>query len=202
MKLRVACLAQVRVFAACSARSSQALQQARMPDGSLLIASAPVLEEALAGPGSGPESGWGSGEAPEGAPAPEAGQDADPAAPREGAQTGQETTPGIGLGPGEAALTGAERGVRLPEGCSAVQRIPGGWSKYGWQADPQQWAKPPEDLQRTASQARLPLHGGYPALCLLLECCEIATALRTASCTCCMPVTRSLNLASAVCCGV
>ncbi|KAK9844087.1 hypothetical protein WJX81_004254 [Elliptochloris bilobata] len=68
----------VRVFAACSAGGSHALQQVRMPDGSLLIATA-LAEGAL--------------------------------------------------------------------------RIPAGWSKYGWQADPQPWAKPPEDLQRSASQA-------------------------------------------------
>lgn len=150
-----------------------------MPDGSLLIASAPVLEEALAGPGSGLDLGWGSGEARAGAAAPEAGQEADPAAPREDAQAGQATTTGTCSGPGEA-LTGAERGVRLPEGCSAVQRIPGGWSKYGWQADPQQWAKPPEDLQRTASQARLPRQGCHPVPTAVVK---VVTALHSASCT-------------------
>lgn len=150
-------LAQVRVFAACSAGSSQALQQARMPDGSLLIASAPVHGDALVGPRSGPGSGCGSGEALAGAAAPEDGQRAGAgvAELREDAQAGEESTTGSCPGFGEA-LTGAERGVPLPEGCSAVQRIPGGWSKYGWQADPQQWAKPLEDLQRTASQVCLP----------------------------------------------
>lgn len=142
-KLRVG--AQVRVFAACAAGGTHALQQARMPDGALLIASAPTGFNNAA-PAARTGSGAASGACQNPDPDPEPLTSA-PGARAAAAAAGERTE---APGAGQSLRPKCE----LPAGCTAVQRIPAGWSKYGWQADPQPWAKPQEDLQRSASQAR------------------------------------------------
>jgi len=159
---RAAC-AQVRVFAACAAGGSHALLQARMPDGSLIIVSGPPA------PADAPAAAVARATKPADAEAATA------AAARPASAAPDAVEGGAGAVAGPPSATGAEGphgGPRppasplLPPGCTAVQAIPAGWSKYGWQADPQPWARPQEDLQRGASQARPPR-----------RCCEEVASL-------------------------
>lgn len=142
---RLAAGAQVRVFAACAAGGTHALQQARMPDGALLITSAPTVSDNAA-----PTARTGGGAASDACPDPD--PDPEPLSAAPGARAAAAAAGDCAEAPG--AGQSSKPKCKLPAGCTAVQRIPAGWSKYGWQADPQPWAKPPEDLQRSASQAR------------------------------------------------
>jgi hypothetical protein len=149
---RAACV-QVRVFAACAAGGSHALLQARMPDGSLIIVSGPPA------PADAPPPAVAGPSEPAGAEAAAAALAAPAAAAPDTVEGGADAAagpPSAAGAEGPHGGPGAHASPLLPPGCTAVQAIPAGWSKYGWQADPQPWARPQEDLQRGASQARPP----------------------------------------------